>query len=97
MDYFDYGKYAAPDNIKDNYLSFKKDGTFQSREGPVELNGQWKLVFDEMKAIISDIDHPDVTEDIVFNIVELNKVQLAIKSKPLSGGHVTMFYHPAEE
>lgn len=90
-------KFAPPDNIIDNYIELKKDGTFESQEMGIKLTGKWEFDYDKMQIKNFDFDHPDLPEEIVFDIVKLDDSELAITSKPMSGGQITMFYKSKKE
>ena len=90
-------KFPAPDNIKNNYTDFNKNGTFRGQDSDVILTGKWKLDYKKMQIINFNIDNPLIKGDIVFNIITISDRHLAITSKPMSGNHVTMHYKPGLE
>lgn len=85
-------RFPAPTNIKNNYLIFDKNGKFNSQDSGINLNGKWNFDHPNMKIINSDIDHPEVKGDIVFDVVSLTQKRLVFTSQPMSGGQVKMIY-----
>lgn len=85
-------KFVVPDKIKGNYLRFYKNGTFESQDMGIRLNGKWKLNYDKMQIINFDIDNDRLPSEITFNIEECTKNSLVISSKPMSGGQTLMHY-----
>lgn len=89
-------KFLPPENIKENYITFNENGTFNSQDMGTNLSGKWRFDVKEMKIINSDFNHPALKEDIVFNVLKLTQDKLVITSKPMSGGQVTLYYKPAK-
>jgi|GEM_PF-2818050 len=87
-------KFAPPENIKDNYAEYKRDGSFEGQDFGTVLKGKWKFNLDNTKIINYDIDNSNLKGEIIFTIIELTEKSFAITSNPMSGGQVIMRYKP---
>jgi len=90
-------RFAAPENIKDNFLNYKKDMTFTLQDGGILVKGKWKLDLDNRGIINHDTNNSSQDNDVIFNIIQLTGSKLAITSAPASGGQIILHYISTKE
>jgi hypothetical protein len=59
-------KFPPPENIKNNYAHFKKDGTFEFQDNDIVIRGKWRINLEDLQIVNYDIEDPRLPDDIIF-------------------------------
>lgn len=71
-------KLTPPIELTEDYLDYRKDGTFTLLDDGKLIQGKWKVDYKKMQIINYNITNLDIYNDFVFRIVEISKNKLII-------------------